>query len=69
MKYDSLEQFFPKHLSCKMCFGKNYSSFIDFTRNYERMSGFLSPAVGGTVNIQCTHTFHLMDNLSIKQFV
>ena len=23
--------------------GKNYSSFLDFTRNYERTSGFLSP--------------------------
>ena len=25
------------------CFGKNYSSFLDFTHNYERTSEFLSP--------------------------
>ena len=24
-------------------FGKNYSSFLDFTRNYERMSGIFVP--------------------------
>ena len=25
------------------CFGKNYSSFLDFTRNYKRTSGFFVP--------------------------
>ena len=25
--------------------GKNYLSFLDFTRNYERTSGILSPAI------------------------
>ena len=27
------------------CFGKNYSSFLDFTRNYERTSGVFVPWV------------------------
>ena len=33
------------------CFGKNYSSFLDFIRNYERMSGIFVPCglVGGRV--------------------
>ena len=25
------------------CFGKNYSSFLDFTHNYERKSGIFVP--------------------------
>ena len=25
------------------CVGKNYSSFLDFTRNYERTSGIFAP--------------------------
>ena len=25
------------------CFGKNYSSFLDFTRNYKRTSGIFVP--------------------------
>ena len=25
------------------CFGKNYSSFLDFTHNYERTSGIFDP--------------------------
>ena len=27
------------------CFGKNYLSFLDFTRNYEQTSGILPPAM------------------------
>ena len=27
------------------CFGKNYSSFPDFTRNYEQTSGIYSPEI------------------------
>ena len=27
------------------CFGKNYSSFLDFTRNYERTSGIFFPGL------------------------
>ena len=37
MQYDFFEWFFPQ----EECFGKNYSSFLDFTRNYERTSGIL----------------------------
>ena len=40
---------FQKHSSCKAlvpqdkCFGKNYSSLLDFTCNYERMNGIFVP--------------------------
>ena len=35
---------FGKEIKCEACRGKNYSSFLDFTRNYERTSGiFFSP--------------------------
>ena len=27
------------------CFGKNYSSILDFTRNYERTSGIFVPCI------------------------
>ena len=39
MQYDFLEYFYTKHSSYR----KNYSSFLDFTRNYERMSGNFVP--------------------------
>ena len=36
------------------CFGKNYSSFLDFTRNYEQMSGIFVPCCRLYVNkLQC----------------
>ena len=31
------------HKAIDECFGKNYSSFLDFTRNYERMSVIFVP--------------------------
>ena len=31
------------------CYGKNYSSFLDFTRNYERTSGIFVPCLSWAI--------------------
>ena len=44
MLYDFHRVILPKALVLQdECFGKNYSSFLDFTRNYKRTSGIFVP--------------------------
>ena len=41
------------------CFGKNNSSLLDFTCNYRRTSGILSPALGGWLWCASTLPYYL----------
>ena len=42
------------------CFEKNYSSFLDFTRNYERMSGIYVPCQ--LAGLWCTFVVYIQEN-------
>ena len=46
------------------CFGKNYSYFLDFTRNYERTSGIFVPWLQCRVQGSCNQDFVLLKGVS-----
>ena len=43
--------------STRPVFGKNYSSFLDFTRNYERTSGIFVPSIGKQLRLRQACSF------------
>ena len=55
MQYDS-QVMLPKGRD--ECFGKNYLSFLDFTRNYKRTSGIFVPCVKTMNAIFCAISFN-----------